>query len=87
MQNKPTKGNGLPLLHCPAYSMRHHLFPSIIAFWLLVVAAFALLCRSGSSGEVSELKSNSAGNNNEVGKQASLYGYFILSCMQANAND
>ncbi len=67
--------------------MRHHLFSSIIAFWLLVGAAFALFCRSGSSGEVNELKSNSAGNNNEVGKHALLYGYFIVSCMQANAND
>ncbi len=49
-----------------------------MAFWLLVGAAFALFCRSGSSGDVNELKSNSAGNNNEVGKYALIYGYFIF---------
>ncbi len=57
--------------------MRHHLFSSIIAFWLLVGEAFALFCRSGSSGEVNELKSNSSGNNNEVEKHADIL-YFLV---------
>ncbi len=38
----------------------------MVAFWPLVGEAFALFCRLDSSVEVNELKTNSAGNSNEV---------------------